>query len=74
VSRPAGAGDTLDVVIERDKCCSYGNCVVVAPNVFTLDDHDGIVQPLDPHPSAAHRAEVEQAVEGCPTEAIVLRN
>jgi ferredoxin len=71
VSRP---GDTLDLVVEREKCCGYGNCAVVAPNIFTLDDADGMVHALDLRPSAGHRAEVEQAVEGCPTEAIVLRN
>ena len=44
--------EILEVLVERDRCCGYGNCVVVAPDVFTLDDEDGIVQTLDPHPRA----------------------
>lgn len=71
MSAPTG---TLDVVVERDRCCGYGNCVLVAPTVFSLDDDDGIVRELDAQPDASLRAEVTEAVAGCPTEAIKLRN
>jgi ferredoxin len=72
VSAPARE-EYLDVVIERDKCCGFGNCVLAAPTVFALDENDGIVVALDPHPSADLRPQVEQAVADCPTEALGLR-
>lgn len=64
----------LEIVVEREKCCGFGNCVLAAPTVFTLDENDGIVQPMDPRPPVTLRAEVEQAIADCPTEAIGLRN
>jgi ferredoxin len=72
VSAPAQEG-FLEVVVEREKCCGFGNCVLAAPSVFALADHDGIVYTLDPTPPASVRAEVEQAVADCPTEALGLR-
>jgi ferredoxin len=64
----------LDVVVEREKCCGFGNCVLAAPSVFALADQDGIVYALDPAPPASLRAAVEQAIVDCPTEALGLRN
>lgn len=65
--------ETLEVLVEREKCCGYGNCVVAAPDVFTLDDEDGIVRTLDPHPPADLREAVRDAAAACPAEAIVVR-
>jgi ferredoxin len=73
VSAPAQE-EFLDIVVEREKCCGFGNCVLAAPSVFALADQDGIVYALDPRPSVDLRADVEQAVADCPTEALGLRN
>lgn len=63
----------LEVIIEREKCCGFGNCVLAAPTVFALDETDGMVMALDPRPSAELRPQIEQAVVDCPTEALGLR-
>jgi ferredoxin len=63
----------LEIVVERDKCCGFGNCVLAAPTVFGLAEHDGIVEVLDLRPAADLRADVEQAIADCPTEALGLR-
>jgi ferredoxin len=69
----ATTGQRLEVVVERDKCCGYGNCVLAAPTVFALSEVDGIVYALDPHPPADLRDQVAHAVGDCPTEALGLR-
>jgi len=67
-------GAALQVLVEREKCCGYGNCVLAAPEVFGLSDDDGIVVVLDEHPAPGLREKVAQAVGDCPTEALGLRD
>lgn len=61
---------TLKVSIDRGKCIGSGNCVYVAPEVFSQDDDDGIVILLNEHPGEALTAEVMEAERQCPAMAI----
>ena len=60
---------TVRIEINRDKCMGSGNCLFWAPGVFELGD-DGVSFVLDP--AAATERQIMQAVEGCPTQAIVV--
>jgi ferredoxin len=57
------------IEIDRQKCMGSGNCLFWAPGVFELGD-DGVSFIVDP--SAASERQIEQAVEGCPTQAISI--
>jgi len=58
----------LTVRIRRDLCIGSGNCVKVAPQVFTLDDEQIVDfrQPLQP----AQRDHVIDACDVCPVDAL----
>lgn len=60
---------TVRIEINREKCMGSGNCLFWAPGVFELGD-DGVAFIVDP--TAATQRQIEQAAEGCPTQAIAL--
>ncbi len=66
-------GGMLRVVVERDRCRGYANCLDVAPDVFDLDDHDIAVTGADRYP-AARRHQLERAVDRCPARALRLED
>lgn len=60
----------MRVLIDQDKCCGAGSCVLSAPDVFDQRDEDGIVVLLNAEPPAALREAVEEAAAICPAAAI----
>ncbi|MFT5219516.1 MAG: ferredoxin [Gammaproteobacteria bacterium] len=60
----------LKVSIDRKKCVGSGNCVYVAPEVFSQDDCDGIVILLIEHPIESLSSAVAEAQRQCPSMAI----
>lgn len=60
----------LKVSIDREKCVGSGNCVYVAPEVFSQDDDDGIVILLTDRPAENLDAAVLEAERQCPSMAI----
>jgi ferredoxin len=62
----------MKIVVDEDKCCSGGQCVLAAPDVFDQRDSDGVVVVLDATPGPEHRAAVEEAVQICPAAAITV--
>ncbi|SFF58469.1 ferredoxin [Actinacidiphila alni] len=63
--------DAAAVTADADACVGSGNCVIVAPAVFGLDD-DGAVAVLRDRVSAAERAAAVAAAAGCPAAAIIV--
>ncbi|WP_437681933.1 ferredoxin [Sorangium sp. So ce131] len=59
----------LKVVVEYEKCCGAGQCVMVAPKVFDQRE-DGIVIVLDAEPPKEEHAAVREAVAVCPGAAL----
>ncbi len=60
----------FEIEIDRASCMGSGNCAFWAPGVFEVGD-DGVAVVVD-----AKKASVEsvmRAVEGCPTQSILLR-
>lgn len=61
----------LKVIVDYEKCCGAGQCVMVAPKVFDQRD-DGIVIVLDAEPPEEQVAAVREAVAVCPGAALRL--
>lgn len=57
--------------IDRKLCIGVGNCVVVAPTVFTLDDENKAVV-LDP--ASVSEDTLMLAAESCPVSAIIIED
>lgn len=62
----------MRVFVDRDKCCGYANCVMVAPEVFALLEGENLAVAVQEHPGEELRPMVEEAVRDCPTEAVML--
>jgi ferredoxin len=63
---------TLRVTVDRSICQEHGQCAIAAPAVFRLTE-EGKLE-YDPTPDEAHRADVEEAVDACPAQAISLED
>lgn len=60
----------MHVLVDLNRCQSYGQCVYAAPDVFTLRDEE--VLEWDYSPAQDRRAGLEQAVHACPVQAITV--
>jgi dienelactone hydrolase/ferredoxin len=64
----ASAEGGARVLVDRSRCNGYATCVFVAPEVFDLDDEN--ISHVIGEVTAATRAQVDEAVTGCPMRAI----
>jgi ferredoxin len=64
----------VKVRVERDKCVSAGQCVLLAPEVFDQDEADGVVVLLQQEPSEQMHAPVREAAHVCPASAIRIQS
>ena len=58
------------VVIDSEKCISCGNCSVLAPEVFELDDHDSKCKLVAG--ASLDYNHLKQTAQTCPVRAIQL--
>ena len=61
----------ITVRVDLDICQNHGQCVFSAPQVFELDDDGELVQ-LQDEVGEDLRANVEEAADVCPTQAITI--
>jgi ferredoxin len=61
----------MKVRVDRELCRGLGNCVVIAPTVFKLDEENKAVA-LDP--SSVDDETLMRAAESCTENAIILEN
>jgi ferredoxin len=59
----------MRVILDRTKCTGLGICESLAPDFFEVDDSGELLQ-LREDIGDGELAEVEEAVAGCPTEAL----
>ena len=59
----------LRLLVDRELCFGFGDCVDTAPAVFALDEHDVAVV-VDPD-GASYELIVE-AAQNCPVDAITI--
>lgn len=64
--------DVYTVRVDEDVCVGAGQCVFVAPEIFSQREDDGVVILLEEHPSPDQVPLVEEAVEVCPARVIAL--
>ncbi|WP_064444728.1 ferredoxin [Rhodococcus sp. YH3-3] len=63
----------MKVVVDRSKCTGLGICESLAPAFFEVDESgDLLVLKEDIEPGEL--AEIEEAVAGCPTEALKIEH
>ncbi|NUU25651.1 MAG: ferredoxin [Streptomycetaceae bacterium] len=62
----------MRVTVAPERCCSSGQCVLTAPDVFDQNEEDGTVVLLDPRPPTARHDDVRTAVDICPCAAITV--
>ncbi|MHB1468604.1 MAG: ferredoxin [Solirubrobacteraceae bacterium] len=63
--------EKLRILVNRDSCRGYGNCVLAAPDVFALDE-DGLVVLLETELDERRRGDLERAIYDCPTDSIAV--
>jgi len=64
----------VQVTVDQDRCCSSGQCVLLAPAVFDQSEDDGVVQLLLPRPPEELQGAVRAAVGICPGRAISVQD
>jgi ferredoxin len=62
----------MRVIVDQEKCCGAGQCVLTAPEVFAQREEDRLVVLLQPSPDESLRGKVRDAVAACPKEVIQL--
>ena len=62
----------MHITIAREKCTSCGNCVLVAPEFFDLDDNDARVVLIKDQPDESEIDTIREAITDCPTDVIDL--
>jgi ferredoxin len=65
----ASKGATLRAFVDRSRCCGYGLCVQVCPEVFKVGA-DGLVYLDSDIVPPGLEEEATQAAESCPAEAL----
>jgi len=63
----------MKCVVDYDKCTGLGICESLAPEFFEVND-DGDLLQLKEDISADELQAVEEAVAGCPTEALRIES
>ena len=61
----------MRISVEKDRCITAGQCVLVAPEVFDQDD-DGIVELLTDTPPEHLHDSTREAAELCPARLIQI--
>ncbi len=64
-------GTGMKVTVDLDKCEYFGQCVIAAPDVFSLATPTELV--YEESPSEDHFDEVEEAADVCPAQAILVQ-
>jgi ferredoxin len=60
----------MKVIVDQDRCCGAGQCVMLVPEVFDQRDEDGIVVLRNAEPPETLHARVREAASVCPAGAI----
>lgn len=61
----------LRVIVDRSRCCGYGLCAQICPQVYKLDT-DGLVYLDSDAVPAGLEEEAREGAAACPAEAITI--
>jgi ferredoxin len=59
----------MRIIVDQDRCMGHGQCELVAPDLFKLDEN-GIAQVLVENPDDNQLKRLEEAIRRCP-EAVI---
>jgi ferredoxin len=62
----------MRIVTDTGRCVGAGQCALTEPAVFDQSEEDGTVVLLTDHTDGDTLANVEEAVDLCPSQAITL--
>lgn len=60
----------MRVILDEGACVAHGECVIVAPDIFSLGDDDPVATITQPEPGEELRPQLEAAIRACPADAI----
>ncbi|NLU40937.1 MAG: ferredoxin [Firmicutes bacterium] len=63
----------MKAFVDKDLCISCGLCVQTCPDVFSWDDDDK-AEAIDDEVPEELEADVQEAADGCPTDAISVQD
>lgn len=66
--------NAVAITADPHRCLSSGQCVLLAPEVFTQSPADGTVRVMADRPPAQQLPAVTEAVAQCPVQALTLHN
>lgn len=64
-------GGSMRILVDRQKCQGYGNCVLAAPEDFDLGADDKVVV-LEP--GSQDLAQLKRAERDCPAKALLVQD
>jgi ferredoxin len=59
----------MRVQVDEASCAATGQCELICPEVFTVDD---VARVKNPQPDPGLQDAVREAAEACPTQAILV--
>lgn len=62
----------MQIKVDLDICDAHGACVMEAPEIFSLEDDDEVVQLQMAEPPEDLRKAAERAAQSCPVQAITI--
>lgn len=67
----SGAAPVLKVTADRSKCCGYGLCAQICPQVYKLDENGIVFLDADTVPEGLED-EAREGAAACPAEALAI--
>jgi ferredoxin len=64
----------MKVIVDTYRCELHGECMMAAPDVFTIEDDKTFVTVLNAEPEDHLRSAVEEAAMMCPVAAIRIED
>lgn len=64
----------MQILGDLNRCIGAGQCVMLAPDLFTQDEETGLVVVMVPSPTAAQLAAAQAAETACPALAIQVKD
>jgi ferredoxin len=62
----------MRVRVDASRCQGHTLCAMIAPESFVLDDVDGHASAADEVVAEQYQAQVREAAQSCPEQAIVI--
>jgi ferredoxin len=62
----------MRVSVDPDVCTASGQCTAFVPEVFAMDDAEGVARVVTDKLSPEHVAQVQDAATRCPVRAITV--